>query len=83
MWYHTDVNDRIMESTGRRTEEETGFEADSGARHPASLQTLCAARVISAKLNFFAAPTELVPDAVKNMLAGVGGQVRLAKSGVA
>jgi hypothetical protein len=76
MWYHTDVNGRILESAGRRIDPEFQSEiGDSNPNSPASLQLLCAKRIISTKLNFFAAPTAMLPDTVKNMLAQFSGQV--------
>lgn len=80
MWYHTDVNGRILESTGRPlpVDADLGFEVDSGdSKAPASLQSLCAAKIISAKLNFFAAPNFILPDSVKHSLAEICEQVTI------
>jgi len=79
MWYHTDVNGRILESAGRPlpADAEPGFEVEpGGCKAPARLQSLCAAKIISAKLNFFAAPNFILPDSVKHSLAEICEQVK-------
>ena len=84
MWYHTDVNGRILETVGRRIDPEEEIDicgsnfyiCESGVKAPPSLQQLCAKKIVSAKLNFFAAPSHLFPAAVKNRIAEISGQVR-------
>jgi hypothetical protein len=71
MWYHTDVNGRILESAGRRIDPEDEVELGGS-----TLQFLSAKAIISAKLNFFAAPDTLFPNKIKNGIAMLSGQVQ-------
>jgi hypothetical protein len=73
MWYHTDVNGRILESAGRRIDPEE--EVELGGSNSTTLQHLSAKKIISAKLNFFAAPDNLFPNRIKNEIAVLSGQV--------
>lgn len=73
MWYHTDVNGRILESAGRRIDPED--EVELGGSNSTTLQTLSSKAIISAKLNFFAAPDTLFPNRVKNEIAVLSGQI--------
>ena len=76
MWYHTDLNGRILESRGRNVETETTFElSSSDAKIPASLQSLSAKKIISSKVNFFAAANSVIPERIKHDLAVLCGQV--------
>ena len=72
MWYHTDVNDRILECpstvTSSRTSERPG---------PVSLQQLAATRVIQSRLNFYRCVT--IPSRIKDYISGLceGIEVRI------
>jgi hypothetical protein len=77
MWYHTDVNGRILENAGRAVRTDSRFQIGSGdAKVPPSLQNLCAGKIVSSKLNFFAAPTSIMPETIKNGLAELCERVR-------
>jgi len=63
MWYHTDVNDRILEcppSPSPGPAERTG---------PVSLQHLAASRVIQSRLNFFRCGN--IPSRIKDYISGL------------
>ena len=74
MWYHTDVNGRILESAGRQIDPKDE-EVELGGSNSTTLQHLSAKAIISAKLNFFAAPDTLFPNKIKNGIAVLSGQV--------
>lgn len=64
MWYHTDVNDRILECPG------TSRELDAEQRkQPQSLQTLSALAVITSKLNFYG--SSHIPTRIKNYISNL------------
>ena len=65
MWYHTDVNDRILECPSV-----SGPGPGSGERPgPVSLQQLAATRVIQSRLNFFRCGT--IPSRIKDYISGL------------
>ena len=67
MWYHTDVNDRILECPSSSV---TGPGPRSGERAgPVSLQQLAATRVIQSRLNFFRCGT--IPSRIKDYISGL------------
>ena len=63
MWYHTDVNDRILECPPSPS---PGPAERSG---PVSLQHLAASRVIQSRLNFFRCGT--IPSRIKDYISGL------------
>ena len=72
MWYHTDVNDRILEcppSPSPGPAERTG---------PVSLQHLAASRVIQSRLNFFRCGT--IPSRIKDYISGLCEGLEVAQN---
>jgi hypothetical protein len=63
MWYHTDINDRILECPG-----EPGA-LQAGPASPAALQRLAGLALIRTRLNFFRCPQ--VPTRVKEFLCAL------------
>jgi len=62
MWYHTDVNDRILDCPGTSESQ--------GRRHnPKTLQYLSSLAVISSKLNFYQSPH--IPSRIKNYISNL------------
>merc|ERR550519_2640557 len=62
MWYHTDVNDRILECPGTSESQ--------GRRHnPKTLQYLSSLAVIASKLNFYQSPH--IPSRIKNYISNL------------
>ena len=66
MWYHTDVNDRILECPSSVTSPSPGSAERSG---PVSLQQLAATRVIQSRLNFFRCG--IIPSRIKDYISGL------------
>ena len=72
MWYHTDVNDRILEcppSPSPGPAERTG---------PVSLQHLAASRVIQSRLNFFRCGN--IPSRIKDYISGLCEGLEVAQN---
>ena len=57
MWYHTDINDRILECCGDQKPPLTS---------PPNLQKLAATAVIRARINFYQSP---IPARIKDFLS--------------
>ena len=60
MWYHTDINDRILECPG---------EPESASSSPPSLMRLSGLAVIRSRMNFFASP--FIPNRVKDYICSL------------
>jgi len=74
MWYHTDVNDRILECPGTSSRE---VEADH-RRQPQSLQTLSAMAVITSKLNFYG--SSHIPTRIKDYISNICEHLELCSN---
>ena len=66
MWYHTDVNDRILECPSSVASPSPGSAERPG---PVSLQQLAATRVIQSRLNFFRCG--IIPSRIKDYISGL------------
>jgi len=67
MWYHTDVNERILAVSG------SAEFLPSSLRHPRSLQFWCAKSIVGSKINFFAVRKVIAPK-LRDFIASVYGQ---------
>ena len=69
MWYHTDINDRILECPG---------EPEPPRSSPSSLQQLSGLAVIRSRINFFASP--LIPNRVKDFICWLCDGIELCSA---